>query len=189
MAKRINWGRIKHAYVTGALSYRELAKKYDVSLSTLEDVAKKGEWVKCRRQYRCGVEAEALSRAHDEEVDRLRNVRNAADRMGEMIEKIMAEGNQLYMHTGIVREKGGVETIVEKELSSVNSKTLRDLVASMKDLTQVLRNLHGIQTISEAETLAMARERLEMDKRKADAAEPDTKIEIIQAEEGEALDI
>jgi flagellar motility protein MotE (MotC chaperone) len=45
-----DWKRIKAEYVTGGTSYRKLAEKYDVSLTTLQRYATKEKWTELRKQ-------------------------------------------------------------------------------------------------------------------------------------------
>jgi uncharacterized protein YjcR len=44
----VDWKKIKAEYIAGGTSYRELAKKYDVSFSTLRKVAAKEQWTQLR---------------------------------------------------------------------------------------------------------------------------------------------
>lgn len=46
----MDWKEIKAEYATGDISYRDLAKKHDVSFSTLSKVAKREGWSKLRKQ-------------------------------------------------------------------------------------------------------------------------------------------
>lgn len=45
-----DWKRIKAEYVAGGTSYRKLAEKYDVSLTTLQRYATKEKWTELRKQ-------------------------------------------------------------------------------------------------------------------------------------------
>ena len=45
-----DWKRIKAEYVAGGTSYRKLAEKYDVSLTTLQRIAKKENWIGLRQR-------------------------------------------------------------------------------------------------------------------------------------------
>ena len=46
----MDWKRIKAEYVAGGTSYRKLAEKYGVSLTTLQRIAKKENWIGLRQQ-------------------------------------------------------------------------------------------------------------------------------------------
>ena len=45
-----DWKRIKAEYVAGGTSYRKLAAQFDVSLTTLQRIAKKENWIGLRQQ-------------------------------------------------------------------------------------------------------------------------------------------
>lgn len=47
-----DWAKIKKEYIKGGISYRDLAKKYQVSMRTLGDRAKAEGWVNLREQAR-----------------------------------------------------------------------------------------------------------------------------------------
>ena len=46
----VDWNKIKAEYIAGGISYRELAKKHDVSFNTLKDIAVGEGWYKLRQQ-------------------------------------------------------------------------------------------------------------------------------------------
>ena len=46
----MDWKRIKAEYVAGGTSYRKLAEKYKVSLTTLQRIAKKENWIGLRQR-------------------------------------------------------------------------------------------------------------------------------------------
>ena len=46
----MDWKKLKAEYVAGGISYRELAKKYDVKFSNLKNVAVKEKWAALREQ-------------------------------------------------------------------------------------------------------------------------------------------
>lgn len=171
MSKKDPWSRIRHAYITGTLSYKKLAKKYGVSYSTLNKEARAGGWAAERKKYRDEVAAAAIARAREREVDKLAAVTEAADEMGRVLKDIMEERKNLHMFQAVTSDRDGIETIEEKELEMYNTDTIRTLTRALKDMTDVLRNLHGIRTAGEAEAERIAQERLDLEKRKAEAQE------------------
>lgn len=46
----VEWSKIKAEYIAGGISYRELAKKHDISFNTLKDIAVAEGWYKLRQQ-------------------------------------------------------------------------------------------------------------------------------------------
>ena len=53
-----NWKKIKAEYIRGGVSYRKLAEKHSVSLSTLTKVAMKEKWADLRKET--GKKADAI---------------------------------------------------------------------------------------------------------------------------------
>jgi hypothetical protein len=46
----VDWKKLKAEYIAGGTSYRKLAQKYGVSLTTLQRIAKKENWIGLRQQ-------------------------------------------------------------------------------------------------------------------------------------------
>ena len=176
--KKVQWSRIRQAYVQGNVSYKELAKRHKVSESTLNKVAQKEKWYQQRKEWRKKVAAEVDARACTREADKLAAVTVAADKMGQTLEKIMGDERMLHMHMAVTRDMDGAEAIEEKELEMYNADTIRTLTKALKDMTDVLRNLYGIQTAGEKEAARIAAERLELEKAKAAKEDVDKEIVV-----------
>lgn len=177
---RTNWSRIKHTYVTGSKSYREIAQKYKIGLRQLTEEAKKGNWVADRKRFRAEAASMAIARAREDEAGKLDAMRRAADDLGEKLEAIIGDANQLFLHTGVCRDAAGEDHIVEQRLTAINTKALTDLVKSLKDLTGVIRNLNDIRTAGEKERERVAAERLKIEREKADIkGDADREIKIV----------
>lgn len=56
MPKKIDWPGIEEGYVTGRLTYREVAKAYNIGLSSVEAKAASGDWAAKRKAYRLANE-------------------------------------------------------------------------------------------------------------------------------------
>lgn len=185
MAKRTGWAKIRHAYICGEMSYSELAQKFGMSKKTISEVAKREEWVKKRRQFRDDVNTRAYTRAREAEVDELERIRSAADKLGGKLDEIMSGEDQLYMHTAVLADMDGATDLYARRLDAVNPQTLVALARAMKDMTAVLRDLHGISTRAEERAEKLAREKLnlekkkfEFEKEKAGAGEGDERIKF-----------
>jgi hypothetical protein len=61
--------KLRREYVTGNISYRALAKKYDIPFSTLKGHAIKGGWVEQREQYRTRVDTKSMKKAEEKASD------------------------------------------------------------------------------------------------------------------------
>lgn len=58
----VQWSTIKKAYVSGKGSYRELARKYGVSLTQIAQHAKKEDWVAARAAAKEATETRAIQK-------------------------------------------------------------------------------------------------------------------------------
>lgn len=176
MSDRINWTRIEHSYVCGTMSYRDIAKKRGIPMKTIAEEAKKRNWVQKRKQFREKTLAKANARACEEQAEELEAVRKTADRLAEQLEGILADERQLRMYTAVTPDG----QIIERELTAINTGSVRNLVGAMKDLTQVLRNLHNIYTPAERQRMEIEREKMDLEQRKVAAEEQtDDHIEIV----------
>ena len=61
--QKYNWNEIEQEYVTGKLTYRELADKHKVSESRIGVVGGKRDWAKKRKEYREGINTAAIEEA------------------------------------------------------------------------------------------------------------------------------
>lgn len=164
MSKHPNWDELKTEYETSDISYRDMAKKYNIPLNTLNDAARKAKWVEARKQYRQLVCAKTRELASDEKASKLAGIAFAADKMSDVIQKVMQDSDQFFRKVDMTT---GQEVVGKK----VDSKAMRELTAAMKDLTAVIRNVWNIPTEAESVSMQLARERLEIEKRKAETME------------------
>lgn len=171
----VNWDAVRAMYVTTTMSLRDVANRHGLKLHTVETRSRKGGWVAARMAWRARAAAEAMDRSIDGEADRLAKIIHAANSMAEQIDGVFDDPEQFRRHVvvdTVANDDGSRSTLtVEKQFAAVNTKAMRDLAAAIKDMTQVLRNLHNLPTQAEQESQRIAAERLELDKRKAAAAE------------------
>jgi len=181
MAKDVDWNGIRCEYVTGAMSYKALAKKHRIQPNTLSKRGKEEGWPEQRRKFRDDVAARAIEGAADKEAARLANVIKSADAMGEVMARIFEDADQFHRHI-VIDGRGASE---ERMFDKIDTRAIRDLTGAMKDMTFVLRNLHNLPTQAEKEAQRIAAERLNMDKRKADLDEnTDRTITVVMPGEG-----
>lgn len=162
----INWDEIKAVYVTTAMSTKNLAKKYGISLSKVQEKCARDGWVAARMAFRAQAAAKAVDQAVNVEADRLGKIINAANSMAAVIEAVYKDPDQFHRHLVV-----NMDVTEEKTFDKVDTKAIRDMTVAIKDMTLVLRNLHNLPTQAEAEAQRIAAERLKLEQRKADAAE------------------
>lgn len=176
----MDWSAIKTEYVTGNTTYRELAKKYGVSFSTLQKRAKEEKWSEGRKKYRDRVVTKALTRTCARDAQRLAKLQKSAMLLANDIEKALQDPDVLYRHVGSIE---GVP--VDTKLGTPNGKNLQALARALRDITAATRDLYGINTRAEqfaqeqaVERLRMEREKLEMEKKRIASEGKDTEITL-----------
>lgn len=182
MAKDVNWQRIKVAYVTGQMSYRDLARKHKLQPNAISRKGREEEWPRLRREYREKAAAKAIDKENVNEAERLSKLIRAEDAMEDVVVKLFSDAQQFYRHIVIDGQGHSEERIFDK----VDTRAIRDLTGALKDLTYVRRNLDGLPTQAEKEAQRIAAERLKMDQKKAEMDEGTDKnitVELLKAEE------
>lgn len=162
--KKPNWDELKTEYTTTNASYRDIAKKYGLAPSHVCKMGKEGNWVEAREQFRAKISAKTIDLAVNERAKHLTSIASSADKMANVIHSVMDDTEQFFRRIDI-------NTGEEKISKKVDSKAVRELTAAMKDLTAVLRNVYDIPTQAEQVSMELARERLEIERKKAQQEE------------------
>lgn len=190
-----DWAAIEAEYVAGTDSYEQLAKKYGLCWNAVKEAGAKWGWVAKRAQWRQDVAKKAAKKAADRAAGKLAALMISADKAAASLDRALSDGEQLYTYLversekykrpieqdgKLITERKWTE---ERRMSKADTKALRDLVAALKDLTAVTRDLYETPGY-----LAMARERradakLELEKGKSESA--DSTVEVIWGEEPE----
>lgn len=90
----MNWNKIKTEYITDESStYRGLAKKYGVGLSTITRRAKAEDWQGQRTQVEHKVNTKSLDAICDEQVKRATRLKTVADKLLAKIEAAVDDAN------------------------------------------------------------------------------------------------
>lgn len=174
-----DWTALEAEYITTKTSYKKLAEKYSISSRTITDYAKKHNWVEKRKQYCADVVAKVVAFSSQQDVSKLNSLIKSADTMAKIIDKVVTDDKQFQRH--LVQIKGKklsenedappfliTEWCEEQIFEKADTKAIRDIVASLKDLTAVVRNLNNLPTQAEAEAQSLAKERFELERQKAD---------------------
>ena len=194
----VNWESIKVEYITTDISLRKLAKKYDIPQSNINRRCSNEKWVEQREQYKSKVTAKTVEKSVNRESSRLARLMDTTSKAIDVAVKAFGDPDQFNRYIVEKREKytfptpGGDDgeeneaaLISERQWSEeqifakVDTRALKDLTAVLKDLTGLMRDFYNLPTPAQEEAQRIAKERLELDKQKADAAKNDTdEIEI-----------
>lgn len=150
---KFNAKKAEHDYITGTMSYRKLAEKYEVDQATISKYGKKGCWVKKRKEYQAKVQQKALEKTVEKEADKLATLNSATDEAISIVAGFINDFN---------------------DESSFKYKNFKDVVSTLKELTNLQRNLNGILTVQEENSLALAREKLQIERERLGFDEGET---------------
>lgn len=122
---KFNKEKAEHEYITTNISYRELAKKHEVSRQTIESLGKKEEWTKKRKDYRARLSQNLVEKSMEEDVDKLSNLKTMTDTVIEVAKK-------------------RVQEYIENEDMKLDAQEIKQYASAIKDLVAIQRDLHGI---------------------------------------------
>ena len=147
----VDWIKIKNEYINTNISYRKLAKKYDISFSTLEKTARKEHWKELREKQRDRVEMKLRQKTADKivdaEVDRLAELLKLTDEAQKQIYIAMSQLGKYMDMFGNIHESDIVDVAKLKKLVSA-MKDIKDIVrvdtgTDMQKLDEVLGKIEG----------------------------------------------
>lgn len=200
MAKGFDWKAIKTEYITTETSQKKLADKYGVSARHLSRMSVEEGWVEQRRQFVEKTVAKSVSKACERDSDRLAKLMDTTGKAVDVVTKAFEDANQFNRYIVERKERyaepqleesgdGDVTAIQERQWAEeqmfrkVDTKALRDLTAVLKDLTALMRDFYNIPTPAQAEAQRIAAERLEMDRKKAEAGNGAEEVRVVLAGE------
>lgn len=180
-----DWVAIEAEYVCGADSLANLAKKYHLSKSALGRRSSVCGWKQKRAEYRAQIIKKVYEKTQAtrtrEGVKKLEALQAAADQLGKAIEQATNDSKQVYRH--IVQDAMG-ET-VERVYQKADARAMRDLAATIRDLTAAVRSLYNLPTVKEQHDMELADRKFEAEQARDEATqEVVVRIEADQPTEG-----
>lgn len=138
-------------------------------MSSLTKYAKANDWTEKRKKHCEKIVAKTADKIVTKKSDKMASLITAADKTAQIIENALSDKEQLYKY--IVTENTGdfSQKTNEYVFTKLDTKALKDIVTSLKDLTAVIRNINEIPTNAEKEARKIAREKIELEKKKAEA--------------------
>lgn len=175
-----DYSQAETEYVTTKCSYAFLSEKYKIPLTSITKYAKENQWRDKRKKYCENIVAKSSAKIAKQQANKMASLINASDRAAKAIESALADKDQLYRY--VVTENTGdfYQKTSEYTFKKMDTKALRDIVSSLKDLTAVIRNLNEIPTEAEKEARKIANEKLRLEQKKAEsgAEKPDKNITV-----------
>lgn len=169
--KHIDWCGIKTAYVTGSKSYADLAVEMNISKGSIALRARKEKWGDARAAFRNKVVDQVVSKRADSEALGLVKLLGAAEHMADALSDALQDERK-FLHS--ISPGADVSDDGEK----LDTRAIRDLTVSLKNMAQVLRSLYRLPTQAEAEAQKLAREKFEYQKEKAAGDQADQTVTV-----------
>lgn len=114
----MDWKTIQTEYITDeSSSYRKLAEKYNVPLTTLAERAKKEKWTEKRKQHQDNIVTKTVAKDEKNQVDRMARLLTVTDKLLNKIEQT-------------------VDRLTEEDLV-IEKSTLKQISGALKDIKEI----------------------------------------------------
>lgn len=140
MKKSLDWTGIEMEYIAGAMSYRDLAEQYDISVTAVSKHAVKGRWQEKRSQHRAEAMAQAKEDAVAVQTVSFHAICETHTLLAHAALTIAQDAEQFRRY--ILRGK-------DAQFKKADAQALRSVVSALSDLTDIYMRLYG--TASEAQ--------------------------------------
>lgn len=137
----------------------KVSEKFKIPKSTIETYSKRENWKARKKEYKQQALERTLHMLAQEESDKISALAYAADLAVEQITDILAQPDK-------------------DEAELLDTKTLRDCVSALKDLTAIIRNVNDILTPGEAQTKRIAQEKWDLEKSERLSADKPEEISV-----------
>ena len=85
----VDWNKIKAEYISGGTSYRKLCQKYDVSLNTLQQVAKREKWCELKKQAQDKTNTKIIDSISNDIAKKSTKINDVADKLLDKISHML----------------------------------------------------------------------------------------------------
>lgn len=174
-----NWQEIEAQYIAGDMSQKELAESMGVSYSTLAKMATANKWSEKRKKFRQKAAKKGLERAGARISRKLSKLANGTELLIDAALKALGDPEQFYRYVVTNGTGEGCSVTTEEIFGKLDAKALKDVTSSLRDLLAMRRDLFGLPTHGETVAETIAREKLELEKRKLEH-------ELSDGEDGES---
>lgn len=118
MNEKPDWVKIRNEYVSGNISYRKLAEKYNISFATLRSCAERENWTEQRKIQQHKISTKSAQKIENEivlsETERIKRIINVTDLL---LEKIELAASHIK--------------------DNKNSKDIKQLTSALKDIRDI----------------------------------------------------
>ena len=119
----MDWKKIKTEYIAGGTSYRKLAAKYGVSLSTLKRTASNDGWCELRDQAKTKAATKIVEIESDKQAERMRRLLTVSDKLLSAVEEAvdMFQAGELQLDKSALKSLSGTIKDI-KEIQNIKSQ-------------------------------------------------------------------
>lgn len=188
---KADYTKMKIEYITGDISYRNLAEKYGINLSTLTKKARREGWYTQKLKHNNGIVAKAVRKAENEQAEVFAKELVTVGKISEILDEALEDVKQFNKY--IVQKKERYSNPVkhngkyldERQWSEVetfdkiDTKSLKEVAETLKLVEQMKRSMQGILSIDQQKSLEMQAQRLELEKRRVDQGETDNEVKVV----------
>ena len=188
----MDWNKLEVEYITTNTSYAKLATKYQTSVRTISEYARRHEWKEKRRKYVSDTVGKAVERVSKLEsidlskeigiVHNLSNIMSDALLDPKQFNRYLVEETE-YNSDGFPKSK----KTVEKKFKRVDFKQVKDAANALQAIEKMRRSMETILTFQEKENLKNAKKRIRLEERKVKLLEAEAKNKNVSVEEAESI--
>jgi type I site-specific restriction endonuclease len=172
---KVDWNRVRVEYVSGKMTYKDLAEKYGVSKVMVGKRAKAEKWVAQREAYRRSVAEKALGKKKERDTEALARLQEATEALSESIERILQDKQQFFRGVQLgapEKDEDGIlrATALEYVTRKADMKALASAAKAMNEITKAVRNLWDLPTGEEQRARKLAERKMRLAERREGAA-------------------
>lgn len=158
MSEKTDWEAVRAEYVSDSkCTYRSLAEKYGVSANAIAVRSRGENWRQMRRERSESISRMIIEKRTQEDVERFLQVSNTAQALVDRIEAAVNDDKQFYRYIvdscdpilGATLEDSPVPQKSEVIFSKMDTKSLREMTAALRDALEILRRANRIPTVEQ----------------------------------------
>lgn len=172
---KVDWNQVRVEYVSGKMTYKDLAEKYGVSKVAVGKRAKQEKWVAQRDAYRRNVATKALGRKQERDTEALTRLMDATEALSESIQRILTDKQQFFRGVQLAnpeKDEDGIlrATALEYVSRKADMKALASAAKAMNEITKAVRNLWDLPTGEEERNRKLAERKMRLAERREGAS-------------------
>ena len=185
MSEKTDWEAIRAEYISDSkCTYRSLAEKYGVSANAIAVRSRGENWRQQRRDRSESISRMIIEKRTQEDVERFLQVSNTAQALVDRIEAAVNDEKQFYRYIVDSCEPSFDESLDGKPLpmkseavfSKMDTKSLREMTAALRDALEILRRANRIPTVEQQLQHDAFMARLAFDRERFAAGERDDRM-------------